>query len=172
MLKNVVFACLTIVCFILQTCVFGMIPLIHTVPNLMIVMTACSGFMRGEKTGLFIGFFGGLLIDIFFGEILGFHALLMMYLGFFNGKFYEIFFKEDVKLPLLLVVISDLTYGFLYYVFWFLLRGRTDFIYYLVNVILPEAVYTILATFFLYPVILNINIWLEDLERRSEQKFV
>lgn len=172
MLRKVVFTCLVIVCFVLQSGVFGTIPLIGTVPNLMIVITACSGFMQGEKAGLFTGFFCGLMMDIFFGEFLGFHALVMMYTGFINGKFANVFFKEDIKLPMLLVVASDLTYGVIYYIFWFLLRGKTDFLHYLMNVIFPETVYTILITFFLYPVILKIHVWLEGLERRSEQKFV
>jgi rod shape-determining protein MreD len=128
--------------------------------------------MRGEKEGLIIGFFCGLLSDIFFGDILGFYALILMYIGYLNGKFSRIFYPEDIKLPLALIVTSDLSYGIVCYILMFLLRGRFHFTYYFTSVILPEALYTIVVTIFLYPVILFINQKLEKWERRSEQKFV
>lgn len=54
----------------------------------------------------------------------------------------------------------------------FLLRSRFDFGYYFVNIILPEIVYTIVVTIFLYPLILWINTSLERIELRSGKKFV
>ena len=57
---------LIIMCFLLQTTVFQWINLGGIVPNLMIILTASFGFMRGERTGLLFGFFCGLLVDIFF----------------------------------------------------------------------------------------------------------
>lgn len=172
MRKIVVTICI-IVCFILQCSVFaGNLALAGIIPNLMIVLTSSFGFMRGEKEGLIIGFFCGLLSDIFFGDILGFYALVMMYIGFLNGKFCRVFYPEDIKLPIALIVISDLSYGILCYVLLFLLRGRFNFPYYFTKVILPETLYTIVVTMFLYPIILKVNEKLETREKRSAQKFV
>lgn len=159
-------------CFILQCSVFDALAFAGIVPNLMIIVTAAFGFMRGEKEGLIIGFFSGLLIDIFFESFLGFYALLLMYIGFLNGKFTKIFYPEDIKLPIALIIISDITYGIICYVLLFMLRGRLDFTYYFVHIILPEALYTIVATMFLYPLLLKVNQKLEDRERRRAQKFV
>lgn len=172
MLRKVVVTLLIGVCFILQCSVFGAFTFIGIVPNLMIILTSSFGFMRGEKEGLIIGFFCGLLSDVFFGEFLGFYALVLMYIGFLNGKFSRIFYPEDIKLPLALIITSDLSYGILCYILMFLLRGKFHFSYYFTSVILPEALYTILVTIFLYPIILLINEKLEKRERRSEQKFV
>lgn len=55
-----------IMCFLLQTTVFKGLAFGGIVPNLMIILTASFGFMRGEKTGLIMGFCCGFLIDIFF----------------------------------------------------------------------------------------------------------
>ena len=74
-------------CFLLQSTVFQGIAFNGIVPNLLIVLTASFGFMRGEKEGLIIGFFCGLLCDIYFGDVIGFYSLVMMYIGFLNGKF-------------------------------------------------------------------------------------
>ena len=125
-----------------------------------------------EKEGLLIGFSCGLLCDIFFGSFLGFYAMVMMYIGFVNGKFSRIFYPEDIKLPLALIIVSDISYGLICYILMFLLRGRFHFPYYFTSVILPEALYTIVVTIILYPLILKINQKLEEKEKRSAQKFV
>ena len=172
MRRKIVVTIIILVCFILQCTVFRSLAFGGIIPNLMIILTSSFGFMRGDREGLIIGFFCGLLCDIFYGDILGFYALMYMYIGFVNGKFSRIFYPEDIKLPIALIVVSDLTYGIVCYILQFLLRGKFDFPYYFTRVILPEAVYTIMVTIILYPLILKINERLEVKERRSEQKFV
>lgn len=162
---------LIFVCFLLQSSVFTRFDLGGIVPNLLIVLTASFGFMRGEKEGLFIGFICGLLMDIFFSEYMGLYALIYMYIGFFNGKFEKIFYPDDIKLPISLIVFSDLTYGLLCYIS-FLLRGKFNFIYYFTHIILPEIVYTIIITIALYPLVLMINKKLDNYEKGRAKKFV
>ena len=157
MLRKIVVTLFVIVCFILQCSVFGNFAFAGIIPNLMIILTASFGFMRGENDGLIIGFFCGLLNDIFFGSVLGFYALLMMYIGFLNGKFSRIFYPEDIKLPIALIITSDLSYGILCYILLFMLQGKFQFGYYFLHVILPEALYTNVVTMFLYPLILKVN---------------
>lgn len=159
-------------CFVLQSTVFKSIAFAGIVPNLLIILTASFGLMRGEKEGLLIGFFCGLLQDIFFGELLGFHALVFMYIGYVNGKFSRIFYPEDIKLPIALITVSDLTYGLIFYILMFLLRGRFDFAYYFTRVILPEVIYTVVVTMVMYPLIRKLNEALEAREKRRAQKFV
>ena len=154
--------------FLLQTAVFpGLLPL-RVYPNLLIIVTAACGFMKEENAGVIAGFFCGLLYDVFFGGVIGFHALLYTYVGFLNGKFARVFYPEDVKLPLILTTVSDFLYGFLSYVFMFLLRTRLDTGYYTLHIILPEIVYTLIVTIVLYRPVLFIEQWLEvseDLNR-------
>ncbi len=171
-MRKVVVTVFIIVCFVLQCSVFSNFALGGIIPNLMIILTSSFGFMRGEKEGLLIGFFCGLLSDIFFGEFLGFYALVLMYIGYLNGKFSRIFYPEDIKLPIALIIVSDLSYGILCYILLFLLRGKLHFPYYFMRVILPEGLYTIVVTMFLYPLILKVNSLLEAREKRSAQKFV
>ena len=68
MKRGIVAAILILVCFILQCTVFRAIDFGGIVPNLLIILTSSFGFMRGERTGLVIGFFCGILSDIFFEE--------------------------------------------------------------------------------------------------------
>lgn len=68
MLRKLVVMLFVIFSFILQCSVFSHIAFAGIIPNMMIILTASFGFMRGEKEGLVIGFFCGLLNDIFFGS--------------------------------------------------------------------------------------------------------
>ncbi|WMC92762.1 rod shape-determining protein MreD [Kineothrix sp. MB12-C1] len=172
MKRVVVVTFLIFICFLLQCTVFQALAFGGIVPNLLIVLTASFGFMRGERSGLLIGFLSGLFIDIFFGDVIGFYALLYMYIGYTNGKFNRIFYPEDIKLPIVLIIGSDLFYGLVCYLLLFLMRARFNIVHYFRHIILPEIVYTIVITIFLYPIILWINRKLENSEKRGAKKFV
>ena len=160
------------VCYLLQSTVFQALSFASISPNLMIVVVSAFGFMRGKKEGLWIGFFTGLLLDIFTGSILGFYALLYMYVGYINGLFKKILFPEDIKLPLMLIAGSDFTYNIICYIFLFLLKGNFHFFYYLLHIIIPEVVYTTVLACILYPLIHVIYRKLEDSEKKGEQTIV
>lgn len=172
MRRKVTVFLIIVVCFLLQSTLFQTLSFASITPNLLIVVVSSFGFMRGRKEGMWIGFFSGLLIDIFFGSVIGFYALIYMYIGYINGFFRKIFFPEDIKLPLILISASDFIYNLLVYLFLFFLRGEFRFPYYLIHIIVPELVYTIVVTVVLYFVILKINQKLEVIEKRSASKFV
>lgn len=161
-----------VVCYLLQSTVFEALSFASITPNLLIVTVSAFGFMRGKKEGLIIGFFCGLLLDIFTGSVLGFYALIYMYIGYMNGFFRKLFYPEDIKLPMLLIAGSDLSCNLVIYFFMFLFRGKFQFTYYLLDIIIPELVYTMVVTIFLYFAILKINQKLESIEKRSAAKFV
>jgi rod shape-determining protein MreD. len=128
--------------------------------------------MRGRKSGIAVGAISGLLVDIFWGQLLGFHTLLYTVIGYLNGSFERLFYDEDVKLPIVLISASEFLYGICIYVFVYMLQGDFAFGTYLFSIIIPELVYTILVTLILYQVILHINRKLESEEQRSASKFV
>ena len=172
-MKNIIFSALIVIAsFILQNTVCRYISFGNIVPNLLLITVSSFGFIKGKKAGVLTGFFAGLLVDIFFSAILGFHALLYMYIGYFNGFFKRLFYKDELKLQILLVGCSDFVYGLVYYLLTFLLRGRFHFTYYLLNIIIPETVYTILLTivFFLTRT-LFVKLFVSD-ERKSRSEIV
>ena len=155
-----------IIGYLLQTTLFKSISLAGIVPNILIILTSAFGFMRGKNEGMFIGFVSGLLIDVFFGSILGFYALVFMTIGYLNGLFRRIFYPEDIKLPMILIGLSEMLYCFICYIFLFLLRGRMNLGYFFVHIMLPDVVYTVLVTLLLYKGILFLNEALETYELR------
>ncbi len=153
--------------FLLQNCVFTQFHTAGIVPNLILLITSIYGFMHGEKAGIIAGFLLGIMFDIFYGDIIGLHALILMYIGFINGKFCGIYYPEDIKLPLGLIFLSNVSFGLLNYVFEFLIRGRLHFSYYFVHIILPEIFYTMLVTIVIYPLIVLIY---NAFEKRNVRK--
>ena len=155
--RFVITVVIMLACYLLQCTLFPSLELASVKPNLLLIVTAAYGFMRGPKTGMWIGFFSGLLIDIQFGTVLGLYALIYLMIGYVNGLFSETYFDEDIKLPLLLIAGSEFVYGLLIYFLMFMLRGEFDFVYYLMHVIIPELIYTVGVTLILYQLILWIN---------------
>lgn len=172
MKRKITVAVIIIICFLLQSTLFQALSFAAISPNLLIVVVSSFGFMRGKKEGMFIGFFCGLIVDMFFGNVLGFYALIYMYIGYLNGFFRKLFFPDDINLPLILISVSDLVCNFLIYFFLFLFRGKFQLGYYLMHIMIPELVYTLLVTVILYFIILKINQRLEKAEKRSASKFV
>ncbi len=170
--RIVVTAVIVLATYILQCSVFPALAVANIKPNLMLVVTASFGFMRGPREGMLVGFASGLLIDIQYGDMIGFYALIYLLAGYINGMFEQMYFDEDIKLPLFLIAGSDFIYGIAVYFLMFLLRSDFDFLYYLNRIIIPEAIYTIVITLVLYPLLLYINHRLEAEEKRSASKFV
>lgn len=167
MRRIITVAFLIVVCFILQNTVFQTLAMASISPNLLVALTASFGLMRGRKEGMLVGFFCGCMVDIFYGDLFGFYALVYMYIGYMNGFFNKIFYDDDLKLPMMMISVSEFLYSLIIYVFMFLIRTRFEFGYYFIHIILPELVYTIVVTVFLYRIVNGINRRLELHEKRS-----
>ena len=158
-----------IINFILQTSlsleIFGISP------NTSIILIVSFSILRYEVEGGIIGFFAGLLQDIFFGTIIGFNALLYMLIGFFSGKPFKEFYAENYLLPLTLVGISTIFFNLSYYIFNFLFRARMDIVYYLWSIILPSTLYNLAITLPLYILLYIINSKLEKHEKPYRKLF-
>ena len=166
MQRKIIVLLMILIGFLVQSTLFSVLSLGGVAPNILIILTSSFGFMRGKKEGMFVGFLCGLIMDILFGDIIGFLALVYLVIGYLNGFFASIFYPEDIKLPMGLISASELIYCSLVYIFKYLIQGRTNFGYYFIHMILPEIVYTILLTIIVYKGILFVNEWLEDVERR------
>ena len=119
-MKKVFFSGLLILClYLLQSTLFAMFSIGGIRPNLLIIATASLGFLGGKRTGIYAGFFSGLLIDIAFRPIYGVNALLYMYIGYICGLFKKVVFSGDIKLPLLFIAGRDFVYIMAFYFFYF-----------------------------------------------------
>ena len=113
-----------LICFLLQSTVISRIAIGSITPNLILILCISMGLMRGRKSGMWTGFFCGFLVDMFYGSVFGFYALIYMYIGFLSGYAHRICYDDDVKVPIFLAGAGDILYGLAVYALQFLLRGR------------------------------------------------
>ena len=168
--KILIIALVIYVSFLLQTSIFSKYRLAGVTPNILICVVATYGFMNGRKQGILVGFFTGILLDMFSGGIFGIYAMMYMYIGFLNGLFKKQFFGDDLRLPMFLIGMSDLLYGVSSYFVFIAIRAKYNFSFYFMNLILPEVVYTLLISIFVYYAILYLNNWLEKLEKKGSDR--
>ncbi len=169
MKRTLIYIVVILAAFLLQSTIFKFFALADIVPNLLIILTASIGLIRGRSEGCVVGFFCGLLMDISTGNYLGAYALCYMIIGFVLGYFNQIYYEEDITLPLILIGSADLLYGIFMYLVSFLVRGRFNFVFYLKQIILPELVYTVIVSIVIYRVILFIC---KKLDKKGSEDFI
>ena len=172
MKRALAYALLILGVFLVQNNVFAASPLVITVPNLLLILVFCFGFMRGSFEGMLIGFVCGLLTDLFFGSTIGLSALIFAVLGYGIGLLGRTYYTEYVSLPLLLCLLSDLVYLLGVYVFAILLAGGRGFIPYLTKIVLPEMLYTGLMAILLYPLFRQVEKGISRWETKRTQNYV
>ena len=116
-----------------------------------------------------VGFFSGLLIDLFYGSLFGFYALIYMYVGYFSGYACKVYYDDSVKVPMLLVAIADFFYNLAVYGLQFLLRGRLGLGTYLYRIIIPEIFYTVFLTMLVYKIFYFINYRFMSITRKESE---
>ena len=166
-LRRVLFnGLLILLCFSIQTCVFPLIPLFASTPNLLLILTFTFGFIYGSNTGMLCGLFAGLLMDLFYTGAFGFYCLIFVAIGYANGIFTRYYYDEFITLPLVLCGVSELAYHFYIYIARFLLRGRLALGHYFLNIILPELVFSLIVTLVVYRILLLVNQKLDSMQNR------
>ena len=73
----------------------------------------------------------------------------------------------EYKLEGCMVGLSDLVYGFYYYITEFLVRGKLHFTFYFSHIILPELIYTLVISVVVFRVLNRLEKYLST-ERREE----
>lgn len=168
MKRLIVYILEILICFLLQSAMFHYVSLAGIMPNLLLILVVSTAYMRGRLSGLMLGMFSGLLVDLMYGSyVIGLYALLYLLIGYFIGFTNKYYSNDDYTLPIIIIAVSDFIYGFFYYIVEFLLRGRLNFFYYLRRLILPEIIYTVAVSIFLYKLLHMIN---NRLNHNSEEE--
>lgn len=136
--------------YLMQVSVARAISIADISPNWLIILPVFFGFFCGKNDGMFVGFFSGIMYDLFFSGLFGFTALVFVYIGYFSGFFYQKYEIREILIPLALVITADFGYGFISYIGNFLLYNRLNVGYFVSRFILPEVVYTALVSLVIY----------------------
>lgn len=154
--------------FVLETSVFPFLPFMVVAPNLLLIVVFTIGFVYGEGEGIMYGILAGLLMDAFYSGPFGYFTVIFGWIGFMNGFFTRFYFDEYIFLPILMCGINEVIYNLLLFVVRFILREKTDFVYYLKSIILPEIMLTIIFAIILYKPILMLNAKLKRIDETKK----
>ena len=157
-----------ILCFLLQTSLFSFMRISGVVPNCLLILVITVAYTKGQISAMVTGFFAGMILDLCFSETVGFCAILYMIVAFLAGFSHKIYYERDYFIPGALVISGELLYSFLYYVLFFLLRGKLELHTYFIYTILPRMLYTILVSLALYPAFHGIHRLLLRLEGKND----
>lgn len=157
-----------IFCFLLQTSLFSFFRISGVVPNCLLILVITLAYTKGQVSAMVTGFFAGILLDLCFSETVGFCAILYMIVAFLAGFSNKIYYERDYFVPGALILAGELVYSFMYYILFFLLRGKLELHTYFIYTILPRMLYTILAGLALYPAFHGIHRLLLRLEGKND----
>lgn len=158
---------LIFISYLLQTTVLQGIAIAGISPNLYLVLLVAVAYRYGKTSGMAAGFLIGLLVDLVEGDVIGLYALIYLVIGYLLGFANKIYYHDDTTMPIFLVASSDFLFNFLIYVFGFLLRNRLHLFFYLRTIMLPEVLYTVVLSIFLYRLIHKI---LKMLEPKGQEE--
>lgn len=139
--------------FIIQTSILPAVAIGDITPNLMLIVVTSYSFMLGDRPGIIVGCTAGIVQDIFYGQVLGFSGMVFALIAYVCGKFKNLLYVEDLSFPLLMIAVSDLAYGFINYIFLFLMRNRLYIRFFFRTMVLPETIYTVLIGIIVYPLL-------------------
>ena len=170
MLRSIILFLIIIINIVIQSTVINLIAINTITPNLILITVVSLGLLRGRTEGAISGVALGLLVDIFFGHVLGFYTLVYFYIGFLSGYMHKNFYRDSLLIPSSIIGLSDFIFGMTVYLLTYFFRGRTDLVFYLGNIIIPEVVYTTLFGIGVYRIYYYINSKIEKEELRKENK--
>lgn len=157
--------------FILQTTLFRLLTIQGIFPNTALIIVTSYALLRGSKEGGIAGCFTGLLMDIFFSHMIGFYTLLYLVIALLFGRVQKNYYRENYLLPVIFCTASTMLYQTTIYVTGFLFPGDSNLLLYLLQLLLPEIVYTAIATIPIYRLLFAVNEWLEVKEKYNYRLF-
>lgn len=162
---------LILICYLLQTTGGRVFGIGGITPNFLIILPVLFGFLNGKNEGMFVGFFAGVMYDLFSSGLFGFSPLVFIYIGYFSGVFFHKYEEKEILIPLAILLVSDFAYEIMSYIGYFLLHNRLNIMFYISRVILPEIVYTLFIFIVIYKPVVFLNVKLEHKEKRRLSRF-
>ncbi|MFZ5965931.1 MAG: rod shape-determining protein MreD [Bacillota bacterium] len=136
--------------FLLQSTLFQHFRVFDVLPNTALIIVVLFALLWGSKRGATIGFFTGLLQDIFFSKLIGINTLIYMIIGYQVGYFEKKIFKENYLTPVFFVGISTILYHLFHYVISYMYNTRVELFAVFKGIVITEVIYNALLSFYLY----------------------
>jgi rod shape-determining protein MreD len=103
---------LLILAVVLQSTLFQLLSILNVRPDLCLMIIIFAALQRGSMAGMLTGFTAGLL-EGFFTEPIGFHALIKTIIGYVVGRFEGILSIEPFFMKIILIIGATWAKGLL-----------------------------------------------------------
>ncbi|MDD3653843.1 MAG: rod shape-determining protein MreD [Desulfotomaculaceae bacterium] len=138
------------VALVLQSTVLGFVTIFGIKPDLILLLAILNGFLLGPRQGAFLGFAGGVIVDLFAGSYIGMNAISKMVSGYLAGICGERLYQDN-GLVLSGVTFSCSLAGLLVdYLLLHSLEVQVTILHAFFRVIIPTSLYNAVLVPFFY----------------------
>lgn len=110
-MKKIIFYLLFFFCFCLLQFFFGQYLSIKSVfPNFILIAIVFLALSRGQMSAQVMGFFFGLVWDVFSTDVFGSRTIMFTAIGYFIGMFSKSFDKDQVSTQVVVVFLANVFY--------------------------------------------------------------
>lgn len=146
-----------IICYVLQSTLLDHIAIYNIKPSLIVITTISYALIRGKEEGAIYGLFTGLLMDVMSGKVLGLFAIMGMFLGLIIGSLNKKLYNENYIIAFMLTAVGTFSYSLLFHVVSYFMGLRTEILWYIIGIVIPETVYNTALSLIIYFFILYFN---------------
>ena len=168
--RIIVLGFILILLHVLPATILQFIKIEGIAPNFMLMLIVSIALIRGSKEGALLGIAAGIINDILFGRYIIFSVVNYALIGYMCGKLHKKFYRENYILPFFCTFASSL-YLSVVTMITFLVQGKSNFLYLLKSIVIPEVIYTTAVSLIIYQVIYVINAKIEDREKNTRNLF-
>ncbi len=111
-------------------------------PDVMLAFTVSFSVLSGMIPGALMGLFGGLIMDIMFGRMIGLNAMLYFTAGIAGGYFFGKFYADNVVIPTVTAMAASVLKDLVYALAAALLGAQYSFGWMFALYIIPAALFT------------------------------
>lgn len=144
-MRIAVICTLAVVDIILESTLFQYTRIYGIKPDFSIMIIVAYAIMRGSSYGAFIGLGIGFLIDMMYGKTLGINALSYMVTGYIIGQAHDNVFKDSFIPSFIFNFIAIIIFQHSFMLLSYFSNNIPDtgfsYVYIMLHVILPQAVY-------------------------------
>ncbi|MGH3077906.1 MAG: rod shape-determining protein MreD [Gaiellaceae bacterium] len=157
---------------VLQAVIFSTLLVEGGSPNLLLVVVVCLGLLRGSVPGAFLGFAGGLVIDLLTLDTLGVTSLVLTLAGFWAGRYGETTARGRRLAPLVGVGVITVLAAVFSLVLHYMLGDEVDARQALLSSLAPELMLNLMLALPVYALLRSIVRERSALEPAGEVELV
>lgn len=169
MMKNIFRALIILLVAILSATLFQSLAINNVSPNIILITIVSISVLQGREEGIIFAVFFGLIHDILYFDVVGFHVIIYVVIAYFTGYLYRNFYAESVVIPLTAIGASNLIYNIIIFLTTYMFRGSLNIFYYFYAIILPEVTYTVVVAVVLYRIFIIYSHFITEYEKEKRK---